>query len=220
MRGRVAPTSESPPVHVRRLSGRGPVRASRVRRDLPRIARSSCSPGPRVRPPTFGPASATRSSLGSSTAWRSARLEAARTMTVPKEVEQAHPHLLLVLENYQQAAEAATLGEVGALRHLPPERTRRGAHVQSRVEAARLDPCPRHPETISRVLRTRNRTRYRGSSSRTFGTLSAAAVAFAPNATVAHEIARAEARSRPRRAARRSGWDSLTCSVLRRFRRS
>jgi hypothetical protein len=40
-----------------------------------------------------------------------ARLEAARTMTVPKEVEQAHPHLLLVLENYQQAAEAATLGE-------------------------------------------------------------------------------------------------------------
>jgi hypothetical protein len=41
----------------------------------------------------------------------SARLEAARSMTVPKEVEQAHPHLLLVLENYQQAAEAATLGE-------------------------------------------------------------------------------------------------------------
>jgi hypothetical protein len=40
-----------------------------------------------------------------------ARLDAARTMTVPKEVEQAHPHLLLVLENYQQATEAATLGE-------------------------------------------------------------------------------------------------------------
>jgi hypothetical protein len=40
-----------------------------------------------------------------------ARLDAARTMTVPKEVEQAHPHLLLVLEHYQQAAEAATLGE-------------------------------------------------------------------------------------------------------------
>ncbi len=40
-----------------------------------------------------------------------ARLEAARSMTVPKEVEQAHPHLLLVLENYQQAAEAATLGD-------------------------------------------------------------------------------------------------------------
>ena len=40
-----------------------------------------------------------------------ARLEAARTMTVPKEVEQAHPHLLLVLENYRQATEAATLGE-------------------------------------------------------------------------------------------------------------
>ena len=40
-----------------------------------------------------------------------ARLEAARSMTVPKEVEQAHPHLLLVLENYEQAAEAAVLGE-------------------------------------------------------------------------------------------------------------
>jgi len=40
-----------------------------------------------------------------------ARLDAARSMTVPKEVEQAHPHLLLVLENYLQAAEAATLGE-------------------------------------------------------------------------------------------------------------
>jgi hypothetical protein len=40
-----------------------------------------------------------------------ARLEAARSMTVPKEVEQAHPHLLLVLENYQQATEAAALGD-------------------------------------------------------------------------------------------------------------
>lgn len=40
-----------------------------------------------------------------------ARLEAARSMTVPKEVEQAHPHLLLVLENYEQATEAATLGQ-------------------------------------------------------------------------------------------------------------
>lgn len=41
-----------------------------------------------------------------------ARLDAARTMTVPKEVEQAHPHLLLVLENYLQATEAASLGEL------------------------------------------------------------------------------------------------------------
>jgi hypothetical protein len=41
----------------------------------------------------------------------SARLDAARTMTVPKEVELAHPHLLLVLEHYVQAAEGATLGE-------------------------------------------------------------------------------------------------------------
>jgi hypothetical protein len=40
-----------------------------------------------------------------------ARLDAARTMTVPKEVENAHPHLLLVLEHYSVAAEAASLGD-------------------------------------------------------------------------------------------------------------
>ena len=36
-----------------------------------------------------------------------ARLKAAGGMTVPKEVAQAHPHLLLVLENYERAAAAA-----------------------------------------------------------------------------------------------------------------
>jgi hypothetical protein len=41
-----------------------------------------------------------------------ARLAAAGGMTVPKEVAQAHPHLLLVLESFEQAAEAATRGEV------------------------------------------------------------------------------------------------------------
>ena len=41
-----------------------------------------------------------------------ARLEAAREMAVPKEVILAHPHLLLVLESFVQAAEAATRGEV------------------------------------------------------------------------------------------------------------
>jgi hypothetical protein len=40
-----------------------------------------------------------------------ARLEAARTMEVPKEVVQAHPHLLLMLENYERAADAASAGE-------------------------------------------------------------------------------------------------------------
>lgn len=40
-----------------------------------------------------------------------ARLAAAGAMTVPKEVAQAHPHLLLVLENYEQATDAATRGE-------------------------------------------------------------------------------------------------------------
>lgn len=40
-----------------------------------------------------------------------ARLGAAKAMLVPKEVVQAHPHLLLVLENYERAADAATRGE-------------------------------------------------------------------------------------------------------------
>jgi hypothetical protein len=39
-----------------------------------------------------------------------ARLEAAKSLLVPKEVVQAHPHLLLVLENYERAADAATRG--------------------------------------------------------------------------------------------------------------
>jgi hypothetical protein len=40
-----------------------------------------------------------------------ARLESAGTMLVPKEVVQAHPHLLLTLENYERAAESAVNGE-------------------------------------------------------------------------------------------------------------
>jgi hypothetical protein len=40
-----------------------------------------------------------------------ARLQAAKNILVPKEVVQAHPHLLLVLENYERAADAATRGE-------------------------------------------------------------------------------------------------------------
>lgn len=39
-----------------------------------------------------------------------ARVEAATKMQVPKEVAQAHPHLLLVLEHYERAAHAATQG--------------------------------------------------------------------------------------------------------------
>ena len=39
-----------------------------------------------------------------------ARLDAASRMNVPKEVVQAHPHLLLTLENYERAAFAATEG--------------------------------------------------------------------------------------------------------------
>lgn len=40
-----------------------------------------------------------------------ARLDVAKGMLVPKEVVQAHPHLLLVLENYERAADAAIRGE-------------------------------------------------------------------------------------------------------------
>jgi hypothetical protein len=40
-----------------------------------------------------------------------ARLEAASHMQVPKEVVQAHPHLLLTLENYERSAFAATEGQ-------------------------------------------------------------------------------------------------------------
>jgi hypothetical protein len=41
-----------------------------------------------------------------------ARVEAASAMHVPREVAQAHPHLLLVLENHERAADAATDGQV------------------------------------------------------------------------------------------------------------
>ena len=41
----------------------------------------------------------------------SARLEAASRMQVPKEVVQAHPHLLLLLQNYERSAEAASEGQ-------------------------------------------------------------------------------------------------------------
>jgi hypothetical protein len=41
-----------------------------------------------------------------------ARLRAAGSMQVPKQVAQAHPHLLLVLENYERAASAAEAADV------------------------------------------------------------------------------------------------------------
>ena len=39
-----------------------------------------------------------------------ARLDAASRMNVPKDVVQAHPHLLLCLENYERSADAAVEG--------------------------------------------------------------------------------------------------------------
>ena len=40
-----------------------------------------------------------------------ARVDAASAMLVPKEVVQAHPHLLLIFENYERAADAAMNGQ-------------------------------------------------------------------------------------------------------------
>lgn len=63
------------------------------------------------------------------------RLEAASKMQIPKEVIQAHPHLLLVLENYERSAEAATEGKaerfmVYQQRARDEERTFRGVLKQ------------------------------------------------------------------------------------------
>lgn len=41
------------------------------------------------------------------------RLQSARETLVPKEVAQAHPHLLLMLEHYERAAYAAANGKPG-----------------------------------------------------------------------------------------------------------
>lgn len=64
-----------------------------------------------------------------------ARLDAAGTMGVPKEVAQAHPHLLLVLENYERAADAASQGKTQRFviyqqRARDEERTLRGVLKQ------------------------------------------------------------------------------------------
>ena len=64
-----------------------------------------------------------------------ARVEAAGRMLVPKEVAQAHPHLLLVLENHERAAEAARIGQVQRFlvylaRAREEERTLRGVLKQ------------------------------------------------------------------------------------------
>jgi hypothetical protein len=64
-----------------------------------------------------------------------ARLNAAGAMSVPKEAAQAHPHLLLVLENYERAADAAKDGQaqrflVFQQRARDEERTLRGVLKQ------------------------------------------------------------------------------------------
>lgn len=57
-----------------------------------------------------------------------ARLDAASHMQVPKEIALAHPHLLMVLENYERASEAAEHGE--AQRFL--------VHLQKATEEERI----------------------------------------------------------------------------------
>ncbi|HMR04668.1 MAG TPA: hypothetical protein PKA88_02810 [Polyangiaceae bacterium] len=65
----------------------------------------------------------------------SARVKAASTTPVPKEVTLAHPHLLLVLENYERAAEGAAKGQtqrflIYQLRARDEERVLRGVLKQ------------------------------------------------------------------------------------------
>jgi len=57
-----------------------------------------------------------------------ARLETASRMQVPKEIALAHPHLLMVLESYERAADAAEHGE--AQRFL--------VHLQKAAEEERI----------------------------------------------------------------------------------
>lgn len=64
-----------------------------------------------------------------------ARVEAAGSMDVPKEVALAHPHLLLVLENYERASDAASEGQTQRFviyqqRARDEERTLRGVLKQ------------------------------------------------------------------------------------------
>jgi hypothetical protein len=64
-----------------------------------------------------------------------ARRQTASAMTVPSEVAQAHPHLLLTFENYEQATEGASRGEgqrfiIHAQRALDEERTFRAVLKQ------------------------------------------------------------------------------------------
>jgi hypothetical protein len=64
-----------------------------------------------------------------------ARVDAASAMEVPKEVAIAHPHLLLVLENYERAADAAREGQTQRFviyqqRARDEERTLRGVLKQ------------------------------------------------------------------------------------------
>ena len=64
-----------------------------------------------------------------------ARIEAAGNMEIPKEVALAHPHLLLVLENYERAAASAREGQtqrfvIYQIRARDEERTLRGVLKQ------------------------------------------------------------------------------------------
>lgn len=59
----------------------------------------------------------------------SARVSASRQMRVPEEVASAHPHLLLTLESYERAADAAVRGDTNSFL---------SAHARARQEAQTL----------------------------------------------------------------------------------
>jgi hypothetical protein len=87
-----------------------------------------------------------------------ARADAAAHMPVPKEVERAHPHLLLTLANIERATDAASRSDVSAfLRHLD------AARGESRTFKAVLEqlhlslPSSREcPHASGRAIRSRS----------------------------------------------------------------
>lgn len=74
-----------------------------------------------------------------------ARVQAAGSMDIPKEVALAHPHLLLVLENYERAAQAAVSKDPKAFvvlhaRARDEEATLRGVLKQLGFELPKVRP--------------------------------------------------------------------------------
>jgi hypothetical protein len=96
-----------------------------------------------------------------------ARMDAAAHLTIPKEVERAHPHFLLALASLERATDAVTRGDVsGCLRHIETargeSRTFRALLEQQRLAMPTVRECSvarpdlganRSAQTARRALR-------------------------------------------------------------------